>query len=366
MNKTISCYLDAWRFMLAMVVFLGHVAATRLTGGFLWQLGIYTTEAVSVFFVLSGFVIGYVTDQRENELFSYAIARAARIYSVALPALCLTFLLDAVGRVARPDLYTESWGYIADGRVWQFVSGLVFINRLWGINVPQGSDLAYWSLGCEVWYYAIFGVLLFARGWWRVLGTVGGLVIAGPLTALLFPLWLLGVWGYRVCRTPLARVELGWCLFVGSVVLWIVYEASAPWHRRLDWFIPSRLDRPQLIQDYIVGVLFVVHLIGFRTVSNRFAPFFASTAVPIRWVAGSTFSLYLFHLPIAQFLASRFSWAPTSLAMRTLIIGGTLAMVFILAEFTERRKEPWRKSLASIISYLRRRYQKLGAERQSA
>ena len=361
-----SCYLDAWRFMLAMVVFLGHVAATRLTGGLLWQLGIYTTEAVSVFFVLSGFVIGYVTDQRETDVFSYAIARAARIYSVALPALCLTFILDAFGRVARPDLYTESWGYIADGRVWQFVSGLLFINRLWGINVPQGSDLAYWSLGCEVWYYAIFGVLLFARGRWRIVGAVGGLLIAGPLTALLFPLWLLGVWGYKVCRTPLARVELGWCLVVASMALWIAYESSAAWHSRLDWLVPYRLHRPQLMQDYIVGVLFVAHLIGFRTVSNSLAPLFASVAIPIRWVAGSTFSLYLFHLPVAQFLASCVSWAPTSLSMRTLIIGGTLAIVFLLAEFTERRKEPWRRIFAYIVSYARGRYQKLSANRQNA
>ncbi len=58
-----------------MVVFLGHVAGTRLTGGFLWQLGPYTGEAVTVFFVLSGFVIAYATDQRETSARSYLIAR---------------------------------------------------------------------------------------------------------------------------------------------------------------------------------------------------------------------------------------------------------------------------------------------------
>ncbi len=59
--------------------------------------------------------------------------------------------------------------------------------------MPQGSNLAYWSLGCEVWYYAIFGLMLFAHGRWRVVAIAVALVFVGPLTVLLFPLWLLGV-----------------------------------------------------------------------------------------------------------------------------------------------------------------------------
>jgi peptidoglycan/LPS O-acetylase OafA/YrhL len=124
----LSIYLDLVRFGAAMVVFLGHVASLRLTGGFLWQLGPYTTEAVTVFFVLSGFVIAYTTEQGETSARSYAVARAARIYSVALPALVLTFALDAIGRSIKPELYIASWGYMADNRMWQFVSGLFFVN----------------------------------------------------------------------------------------------------------------------------------------------------------------------------------------------------------------------------------------------
>ena len=226
MNRQVSIYLDAWRLTLAMVVFLGHVSGERFTGGLFWQLGHYTTEAVSVFFVISGFVIGFVTDGKEKDAVTYGVARAARIYSVALPALLLTFILDDFGRSMRPDLYTESWGYVANGRWWQFFSGLFFVNRVWGINVPQGSNLAYWSLGCEVIYYLIFGLAMFARRPWNITLALVTIFLAGPLTALLFPLWLLGVWSYRICCAPPISRNVGLPIFLGSIILWILFERN--------------------------------------------------------------------------------------------------------------------------------------------
>lgn len=95
MNKPTSIYLDLVRFTAAVTVFFGHVSGSRLTGGLFWQMGPYGPEAVDVFFVLSGFVIAYVYDTREHSLTDYAVSRFARIYSVAIPALIVTFILDA-------------------------------------------------------------------------------------------------------------------------------------------------------------------------------------------------------------------------------------------------------------------------------
>ena len=49
--------------------------------------------AVIVFFVLSGFVISWAAE-RDGTAREYILNRASRIYSVALPALALTWLTD--------------------------------------------------------------------------------------------------------------------------------------------------------------------------------------------------------------------------------------------------------------------------------
>ena len=121
MNKEMSIYLDAVRFTAAMSVFFCHISGSRFTGGLFWQMGPYGVEAVDVFFVLSGFVIAYTYDTRERTLLRYATSRFARIYSVAIPALTATFILDAIGRVSRPHLYNASWHYVWHGRMSQLL-----------------------------------------------------------------------------------------------------------------------------------------------------------------------------------------------------------------------------------------------------
>ena len=350
MNQPTSLYLDLVRFAAALVVFLGHAAGTRLTGGFLWQLGAYTGEAVAVFFVLSGFVIGYATDRRETTAGAYALARAARIYSVALPALVATFALDAAGRAVDPGLYNAGWGYVAHGQAGQFLSGLFFINRVWWAQVPQGSNLSYWSLGYEVWYYAIFGLAAFAPPRWRWLGAGAALLASGPAVASLFPLWLIGLGAYRLCARRVLPAGVGALLWGASLLAWLSYEVFARHHGRTTAFGAS-LARPELAQDFIVGICFAASLIGFRGVSPLIAATLAPYARPIRWVAGATFTLYLFHLPVAQCLAAFCQGVghlpPRSWAARTVVIGGTLVAVFLAAEVTERRKDVWRRWFAA-------------------
>lgn len=349
MTRETSLYLDVLRFVAALTVFLGHVSGARLTGGFLWEFGPFMGEAVTVFFVLSGFVIGYVTDQREKSARSYVVARAARIYSVALPALILTFALDALGRSLQSDLYSSSWGYVATGRPWQFVSGMLFLNQIWGIDVPQGSDLPYWSLGYEVWYYVIFGIAVFARGAWRIVGILGGLFFVGPPIAAMFPLWLIGVFSYRFCaKKTLARVA-GAALYFASVAGWIGYEILVRRYGPLD-LAPQFLHRPELVQDYIVAMLFAGHMVGFHAIAPTFGPALNLIARPIRWIAGTTFTVYLFHVPISQFLTTLVPWPPSSWATRVVIIGGTLGIVFAIAELTERRKEVWRRGFGVLLN----------------
>lgn len=223
MKRGTSLYLDFVRFVAAFLVFIDHYADRNLTGGLLYQLAPFGAEAVVVFFVLSGYVIGYATDTREQTAGVYTINRAARIYSVAVPALVLTFLLDAIGRSVRPDLYLAMPNFQPNGQFWQFIGGLLFINQIWSVNAEIGSNLPYWSLGYEIWYYAIFGMAAFATGRWRIAGAAALLLIAGPGIAAMFPLWLMGWLTYRAAsRRPIGR-PLNAVLFHGSLLAWIGY-----------------------------------------------------------------------------------------------------------------------------------------------
>jgi len=75
MTQALSLYLDALRFGAALTVFLGHYAGGRHSGGLFWQMIPYGRVAVLAFFVLSGFVITWVTETKEQTIEEYGLSR---------------------------------------------------------------------------------------------------------------------------------------------------------------------------------------------------------------------------------------------------------------------------------------------------
>ncbi|HET9147975.1 MAG TPA: acyltransferase [Acetobacteraceae bacterium] len=351
-GKETSLYLDLVRFLAALAVFISHVSGGRFTGGFLWQLGRFGSEAVNVFFVLSGFVIAYVVDRREGTAGDYIVSRAARIYSVAIPALVLTFILDAVGRAAHPGLYSASWGYSWGNRPEQFFSGLFFLNQIWFNKIAPGSDLPYWSLGYEVWYYILFGLVVFAPAKWRVISILAALAIMGPKLLSSFPIWLLGVACYYACTRLVISRAVGAVLCFGTMGALVAYEAWV-WKMGVpvihDAAIHTVTRNSLILDDYVIGTLFAIHLAGFHAISRLAAPVLTGPQAVIRWLAGATFTLYLFHLPVAQFLAAETPWPAGSWANRALLYLGTFLIILAIAEFTERRKDIWRRGIGVLL-----------------
>ena len=73
---------------------------------------------------------------------------------------------------------------------------------------------------------------------------------------------------------------------------------------------------------------------------------------PIRFLAGYTFSLYLFHYPLLHFFAAIVPFDHSTLLAITMILGGTLGTVLILGTFAERSKRPLRKMFVFWVSRL--------------
>jgi peptidoglycan/LPS O-acetylase OafA/YrhL len=89
MNRSFSVYLDVVRFTAAFLVYLYHSNQRFLSEAIL-PASHYGHSSVIVFFVLSGFVIAFVTDTKEFRLPAYAASRISRVYSVTVPAIVLT------------------------------------------------------------------------------------------------------------------------------------------------------------------------------------------------------------------------------------------------------------------------------------
>ena len=358
MTRDEFLYLDIVRVLAALVVFTAHYSSARLTGGVLWQLQPYGHIAVMAFFVLSGLVISYVTTEKEATLSSYSIARLARLYSVAVPAVLIGIMLDAIGRNIEPSLYTHSWGYANDHPILRVLASLTFTSQLWFYTIRTFSNPSFWSLPYEFWYYVLFGVVFFFDGKIRIVLSAITALIIGPRILFLFPVWLMGVAAHQLIKTVHIPRWLAWCIFVASlaglVAMRLVHVPLLGTHVPDD-LMPAAIKRVccrvpggGALGDWVYGLLFAMNFMAFSFMGEL-------SGVPtkaerfIRLLAGATFSIYLFHMPVLQFLAAVSPWAKETPQHRILlyVLGLGLCLSFGLV-FETRRRE-WRAFFARII-----------------
>ena len=347
MNRTTSLYLDMLRPIAAFVVLLSHVSYPNLSGGQLSFMASTGVQAVDIFFVLSGFVIAHVCSTREHDLHDYAISRAARIYSVALPALILTAIVDAIGVRIDAATYQNTYQQLSPGLL---IRSVLFVGEQWNAHRFPGSNGPYWSLGFEVWYYVAFGAFLFAPHRWRWVAPLLVLAFIGPKVAVMFPAWLMGVAVYRFCTSRSLPNVVGWAFL--TIPLLGIGGYQMLHHSSLQQFTNFTLGWDRLEstgQDYFISAMFSAHLIGFTSVSATFAPWFERHSRAIRWIAGATFSLYLTHLPIMHLLAAVSPWAKSSVWTLCLLLTITPMACLAFAEVSERKKVMWHAIIVSLL-----------------
>jgi peptidoglycan/LPS O-acetylase OafA/YrhL len=344
MTNALSLYLDALRFGAAFTVFLSHYAVARISGGLLWPLAPYGRTAVLVFFVLSGFVIAWVTETREQKLEDYALSRAARLYSVVLPAFILTAVLDGFGKIIDPHLYGPEWGHSTTHPVLGFALSAVFLGESWALQKLPGLNVPFWSLNYEAWYYALFAAAVFLRRRDRSVALGLAALVAGPKILLLLPIWLMGVgaWRWRACLPK----QLGGPLVVFSLTAFAVIEALGGqqrfWHPSSQWLPPS-----YSVYDYVVGALVALLIAGLANVNLPVPGPKLERAV--RWLAGTSFGLYLFHYPLLNFFATVIPAPADGALHQGLVFALALGIALVLASLTEQRKGALKHGLRSAL-----------------
>lgn len=200
-------WLDWIRFLAALVVVLGHArndhwvawneieASSRNVAalGFfaLTRLG---EEAVLVFFVLSGYLVGGKLIERTQrgtfDTKSYAIDRFSRIYVPLVPAILLTV---AAGWLLHTP---PNWS--------QVIGNLLSVQRI--ACEPLTVNAPLWSLSYEVWFYVLGGALaaLLARqsqsNLLAAIIAAAALSVYVKLSAAFLFCWIFGALAYDVAH----------------------------------------------------------------------------------------------------------------------------------------------------------------------
>ncbi|MFZ5549521.1 MAG: acyltransferase family protein [Pseudomonadota bacterium] len=363
MNRNLSVYLDLVRFVAALVVFVVHANYQRFTGGLpvLHHLKDLGNDAVMVFFVLSGFVIAHVVATKERSPAVYAASRLARLYSVAVPALLLTVLLDLAGAQLDPSLYTGRW-YEFDQPLLRVVAALSFTNELWFSYTRPFSNGPFWSLGYEAWYYVLFAAVHFLRGRTRVWAVAAVCLVIGPKILLLLPVWWMGVWAYRrVHQVPIGAAH-ALVLCLGSLGAYLLFRLADGPDRLLDLagqWLGSELLHDQIswsrrfLASYVIGACVAIHFVGAAALAPHLKRVPRGLERVVRYAAGFTFSLYLLHYPLLQFFAALVPVVDMEAHRAAFVALGALAVVFMVGSAIERRKEPLRALLLAGFGVMR-------------
>lgn len=343
MNKPASLYLDVLRLAAALVVFVVH-AHYLLPGGMpgLWCLSGLGGEAVTVFFVLSGYVIAHVVHTREFRATDYLASRLARLYSVVVPALLATALFDHAGAALAPADYAATMA----GGAWGIAASLLFANELWFNAVRPLSNTPFWSLGYEFWYYMIYAAARYVPGRRRRWAAVSLLcAVCGPKILLLMPVWLLGVAAYAASR----RVAPGWpvaaLLAVASAVglyLLVASGAKAHWHALTIAALgpPAQMLGPSahVLYSAVFGLLATLHVVAMVALAPLFGGLWRRCEHAVRTISAYTFAIYLLHYPILKCLVAASATAGLGMLRAPLVIAATLAMVALIGSLGERCK----------------------------
>lgn len=322
-HPTLASFIDMARWMAAAMVMVAHLRNPLFLGyGSLsaqdkplwvrcWYfLTGYHAEAVLIFFVLSGFLVGGLSMARARQgTFSspnYAIDRISRLFIAFAPAVLVTFLLDWIGSnwLVGSGLYNGMHPMIVEK-----IHGVHFedhltlpivlgnLAMLQNYYVPTlGSNDPLWTLSTEFWFYFVFGCMLTA---WGALGTARGFLLFAALIAcmalggefvLLFGLWLIGF--LAACIRP-AKPGPVW-LPLSLLVSWLVFM------RIEDGLFDANLSLKDAAH-YVMAIFFGWTILSMR---GRTSALMERIAGFNRFMADFSYSLYLIHFPLLIFMVA--------------------------------------------------------------
>ncbi|RDJ97824.1 acyltransferase family protein [Paraburkholderia lacunae] len=322
MKENVLTFMDLSRWAAALLVVVNHARSLILVdfGGVqnksVFSKVLYLAtglghEAVVIFFVISGFLVGGLTLERWQfrgpDIRTYASARVSRIYTTLIPALIIGAALDFIGLrwFNSSTIYTSVSQYHIASINYTIVSAMTlptFIGNLFmmqgTLTQPLGSNGALWSLAYEWWYYCIFACTAAAMtgsGNKRFAYLMAALLIAMLLPAKLVLwglIWVVGIVTHRWIKStawrPAPIVGIG-CFIAALTASRLSHNVAA-----FETNLPG-----SFLRDFVLGICYATALASSSRLSRpmRFA----------RWhqeLARFSYTTYLFHLPALLFICA--------------------------------------------------------------
>lgn len=322
-NSSRISTLDLARGLAALAVCAGHLRAAifvdygQLQTSSIFQKMFYAMtslghEAVMIFFVLSGYLVGGSVLKQKNkfEWVKYSITRLTRLWVVLIPALLLTLIIDQVIQLSHPEVfagaYTEMWASGPDPASFArdlhvFIANLFFQQTvfapIFGTNAPT------WSLSNEFYYYCLFPAFMLFIGYIgnrenRVVRVSVGCVAVIVLSLL---------------PSGFAEGFLVFCM--GALVSWIKaqgtkYKVQSTYPMMIGcavfllalYLSKSNISMRFVTKDVLIGFGFSLFLVSLIQVQLPFALFRRAAA----FIADISYSLYLIHFPVVLLIAATF------------------------------------------------------------
>jgi peptidoglycan/LPS O-acetylase OafA/YrhL len=309
MSKSQELLLDIVRVCMAQFIVLNHFLGLIHSKSGMGLGGL----RVTVFFMLSGFLIFATTWRRKDSGYSfkdYMIDRSARLWVCLIPAL----IFSAVIADMTMDMPKYPAGDAA-GLV-QFIGNLLMLEdyplfqilRRLGIDSvyfiqPYAAAEPYWTLPIEFWLYVVFGFLFFFVFMRQGRPSIGALALMGvalpavlyhtatgygQCLALVWALGCLGPWAVSADRKLQRYLAISdrfaFVLVIGWTLLCVALIVLRGLSRQLNFY---EFQTVLFLAGFLMGLIWLTGRIDI----DKVAPFSSF----VRWLAKQSYALYLTH-----------------------------------------------------------------------
>lgn len=296
----------------------------------------FSHQAVVIFFVLSGYLVGgaairLIRESNEDQRRRFALDRFVRIFIVLLPALALTGLVALLSPPV-PVIASGTWGSdipdaVATSSATAWIGTSFLVNEILTRTTPYNGAL--WSLAYEWSYYVFAAAAIFVANIdRRAIPVALYAVVLFVLCAFLAPmmlamglLWLAGAAASCIKGPRLPALTL--LMFLGSLLI-TRFDLIGPFAEDLLMACATAL----LIADRSFQDTFALERAGYR-------------------LASFSYSLYAIHWPVMLavivamqsngFLLERLAPGIASYAMLALLVAASYAAALLFAHLTELR-----------------------------